>query len=229
MDHAVLGVRRRRGGLAGPLGQAGRRAAGLVPGVGHDPRVGTAVRQVVRGRPAQRQRTTAWTATWRRGGATRWPTTGRASRATPAPSDLRRAVSTRSTGSPTCCKGRWASSEGDRVGIYMPMIPELPVAMLACTRIGAAHSVHLRRLLVLTPSCGIAINDAQAKVIVTADGGLAQGEAPALLKPAAGRGGERPLRRSPRSWWCNGSPATRPRRQGPRWTWSRAATTGTTT
>ena len=36
---------------------------------------------------------------------------------------------------------------GDRVGIYMPMIPELPVAMLACTRIGAAHSVHLRRLL----------------------------------------------------------------------------------
>ena len=36
---------------------------------------------------------------------------------------------------------------GDRVAIYMPMIPELPVAMLACTRIGAAHSVHLRRLL----------------------------------------------------------------------------------
>ena len=34
-----------------------------------------------------------------------------------------------------------ASSKGDRVAIYMPMIPELPVAMLACTRIGAAHSV----------------------------------------------------------------------------------------
>ncbi len=36
---------------------------------------------------------------------------------------------------------------GDRVAVYMPMIPELPVAMLACARIGAAHSGNFRRLL----------------------------------------------------------------------------------
>ena len=36
---------------------------------------------------------------------------------------------------------------GDRVAIYMPMIPELPIAMLACTRIGAPHTVVFRRVL----------------------------------------------------------------------------------
>jgi hypothetical protein len=46
----------------------------------------------------------------------------------------------RCSASPTCCKGLGVE-QGDRVCIYMPMIPELVVAMLACARIGAAHSV----------------------------------------------------------------------------------------
>ncbi|HEY5156054.1 MAG TPA: AMP-binding protein, partial [Acidimicrobiales bacterium] len=70
---------------------------------------------------------------------------------------------------------------GDRVGIYMPMIPELPVAMLACTRIGAAHSCIFGGF---SPDSIIdRVNDAQAKVIVTADGGFRKGAA-APLKPA---------------------------------------------
>jgi acetyl-CoA synthetase len=56
---------------------------------------------------------------------------------------------------------------GDRVGIYMPMIPELPVAMLACTRIGAAHSVVFGGFSAdaLRDRC----NDAEATVVITAD------------------------------------------------------------
>ena len=71
---------------------------------------------------------------------------------------------------------------GDRVGIYMPMIPELPVAMLACTRIGAAHSVVFGGFS--SDSLRDRINDAEAKVLVTADGGWRKGKAN-LLKPAA--------------------------------------------
>jgi acetyl-CoA synthetase len=70
---------------------------------------------------------------------------------------------------------------GDRVGIYMPMIPELPIAMLACTRIGAAHSCIFGGF---SPDSIIdRVNDAEAKVIVTADGGFRRG-APSMLKPA---------------------------------------------
>jgi acetyl-CoA synthetase len=58
---------------------------------------------------------------------------------------------------------------GDRVCIYMPMIPETVVAMLACTRIGAAHSVVFGGF---SPDSLIdRINDAGATVVVTADGG----------------------------------------------------------
>ncbi|HVE45809.1 MAG TPA: acetate--CoA ligase [Acidimicrobiales bacterium] len=62
---------------------------------------------------------------------------------------------------------------GDRVAIYMPMIPELPVAMLACTRIGAAHSVVFGGFS--SEALRDRINDAQAKVLVTADGGWRRG------------------------------------------------------
>ena len=63
----------------------------------------------------------------------------------------------------------------------MPMIPELPVAMLACTRIGAAHSCIFGGF---SPDSIVdRVNDAQAKVIVTADGGFRRG-VPAMLKPA---------------------------------------------
>ena len=69
---------------------------------------------------------------------------------------------------------------GDRVAIYMPMIPELPVAMLACARIGAAHSVVFGGF---SPDALIdRINDAACKVVVTADGGFRRG-APSMLKP----------------------------------------------
>ena len=71
---------------------------------------------------------------------------------------------------------------GDRVAIYMPMIPELPVAMLACTRIGAPHSVVFGGFS--SDALRDRIIDAEAKVLVTADGGYRRGSANAL-KPAA--------------------------------------------
>ena len=71
-------------------------------------------------------------------------------------------------------------AKGDRVCIYMPMVPELPVAMLACARIGAPHSVVFGGF---SPDSLIdRINDAACKVVVTADGGFRRG-APSLLKP----------------------------------------------
>src|ERR1700682_4482652 len=70
---------------------------------------------------------------------------------------------------------------GDRVAIYMPMIPELPIAMLACTRIGAAHTVVFGGFS--AESLRGRIQDAEANVLVTADGGNRRG-APAALKPA---------------------------------------------
>ena len=71
---------------------------------------------------------------------------------------------------------------GDRVAIYMPMVPELPVAMLACARIGAAHSVVFGGFS--ADALSDRINDAECKVLVTADGGFRRG-APHLLKPIA--------------------------------------------
>jgi len=69
---------------------------------------------------------------------------------------------------------------GDRVAIYLPMVPELAVAMLACTRIGAAHSVIFGGF---SPDSIVdRVNDTEAKVIVTADGGYRRGAA-APLKP----------------------------------------------
>src|ERR1044072_7983679 len=59
--------------------------------------------------------------------------------------------------------------KGDRVCIYMPMVPELAIAMLACARIGAAHSVVFGGFS--AESLQERTNDAEAKVIVTADGG----------------------------------------------------------
>jgi acetyl-CoA synthetase len=69
---------------------------------------------------------------------------------------------------------------GDRVCIYMPMIPEAVVAMLACARIGAAHSVVFGGFS--PDSLADRIVDAGAVVVVTADGGYRRG-APFLLKP----------------------------------------------
>ncbi len=68
--------------------------------------------------------------------------------------------------------------KGDRVAIYMPMIPELPVAMLACTRIGVAHSVIFGGF---SPDSIVdRCEDAQARMVITADAGYRRGEPSAL-------------------------------------------------
>ncbi len=63
---------------------------------------------------------------------------------------------------------------GDRVAIYMPMVVELPVAMLACARIGAAHSVVFGGFS--SQALADRIVDASAKVVITADGGYRRGK-----------------------------------------------------
>jgi len=72
--------------------------------------------------------------------------------------------------------------KGDRVAIYMPMIPELPAAMLACARIGAAHSVVFGGFS--AESLSDRINDAECKVLITADGGYRRGQTVELKKAA---------------------------------------------
>jgi acetyl-CoA synthetase len=64
--------------------------------------------------------------------------------------------------------------KGDRVAIYLPMIPEAAIAMLACARIGAIHSVVFGGFS--PESLRDRINDAQAKVLITADGGYRRGQ-----------------------------------------------------
>ena len=70
---------------------------------------------------------------------------------------------------------------GDRLAIYMSMIPELPIAMLACARIGAPHTVVFGGFS--AEALSDRINDAEAKLVITADGGWRRGK-PAALKPA---------------------------------------------
>jgi acetyl-CoA synthetase len=68
--------------------------------------------------------------------------------------------------------------KGDRVAIYMPMIPELPVALLACARIGAAHSVIFGGFS--AESIVDRVNDAQCVAVLTADAGWRRGKRLAL-------------------------------------------------
>jgi acetyl-CoA synthetase len=70
---------------------------------------------------------------------------------------------------------------GDRVCIYLPMVPEAVISMLACARIGAAHSVVFGGFS--AQALVDRITDAEAKVVITADGGFRRGSASAL-KPA---------------------------------------------
>ena len=68
--------------------------------------------------------------------------------------------------------------QGDRVAIYMPMIPETVIAMLACARLGAAHSVVFGGFS--AESLRSRIDDAQAELVITADGGWRKGKVSAL-------------------------------------------------
>src|SRR3982075_100016 len=71
--------------------------------------------------------------------------------------------------------------KGDRVALYMPLIPELAISMLACARIGATHSVVFGGFS--STALVDRINDAQCKLVVTADGGWRRGNE-VKLKPA---------------------------------------------
>jgi acetyl-CoA synthetase len=75
---------------------------------------------------------------------------------------------------------RHGIKKGDTVTIYMPMIPELPIAMLACARIGAPHSVVFGGFS--PESLRDRINDCKAKLVITADGGYRRGSLVALKK-----------------------------------------------
>lgn len=70
--------------------------------------------------------------------------------------------------------------KGDRVTIYLPMVPELPVAMLACSRIGAIHIVVFSGFS--SQALTDRINDSKSKVIITADQGVRRGKILELKK-----------------------------------------------
>jgi len=72
-------------------------------------------------------------------------------------------------------------TKGDRVAIYLPMIPEAVIAMLACARLGAPHSVVFGGFS--AEALRSRVQDAEAKVVITADGGYRRG-APSALKPS---------------------------------------------
>jgi acetyl-CoA synthetase len=72
--------------------------------------------------------------------------------------------------------------KGDRVAIYLPMIPEAAIAMLACARIGAVHSVIFGGFS--AESVRDRVNDARAKVLITADGGYRRGQVVPLKRLA---------------------------------------------
>ena len=64
--------------------------------------------------------------------------------------------------------------KGDRVTIYLPMVPELPIAMLACARIGAVHTVIFSGFS--AASIKDRIDDSKSKIVITADGGFRRGK-----------------------------------------------------
>jgi acetyl-CoA synthetase len=72
--------------------------------------------------------------------------------------------------------------KGDRVAIYLPLIPEAAIAMLACARIGAVHSVIFGGFS--AESVRDRVNDAEARVLITADGGYRRGQVVPLKRMA---------------------------------------------
>ena len=76
------------------------------------------------------------------------------------------------------CLKKLGVETGDRVTLYMPMVPELAIAMLACSRIGATHSIIFGGFS--ADAIADRNNDAQAKLVITADGGWRRGKNIAL-------------------------------------------------
>lgn len=64
--------------------------------------------------------------------------------------------------------------KGDRITLYLPMIPELPIAMLACARIGATHSIIFSGFS--SQAIEDRVNDSQSKIVITADAGYRRGK-----------------------------------------------------
>jgi acetyl-CoA synthetase len=77
---------------------------------------------------------------------------------------------------------KFGVKRGDRVAIYMPLVPEVAIAMLACTRIGAIHSVVFGGFS--PESLRDRINDAECKLLITADGGYRRGQVIPLKRNA---------------------------------------------
>ena len=90
---------------------------------------------------------------------------------------------------------------GDRVAIYLPMIPEAAIAMLACARIGAVHSVVFGGFS--AESLRDRINDAQAVAVITADGGYRRGQVLPLKRFTDEAIEPVPLDQGT-AWWCGG-------------------------
>ena len=107
--------------------------------------------------------------------------------------------------------------KGDRVAIYLPMVPEVAVAMLACARIGAVHTVVFGGFS--AESLRDRINDAEAKVLITADGGYRRGTVVPLKQNADDAvsatpsiahvvvlkrtGGSIPMKAGRDAWWAD--------------------------
>ena len=192
--------------LRGLLGAAGARAPDLDHAVRHDARVGAALRQVVRGRHAERlgelPRPPCRRRPRRQGRLPLDRRAGRHPHASPIADLLARGQEDRQRA--PGAGGR----TGDRVAIYMPMIPELPIAMLACARIGAPHTVVFGGFS--AEALAGRIDDAQAKLLITADGGWRRGK-PVGSQDGRRRGRSSRPRPSSTSWWRAGS-GTRCRR-----------------
>ena len=173
-------VYERGGGRPGGLVAApGERAARLGRGAERGPRrLQPALLQVVRRRQAQRLGELPRPPRRGRAAASASPTTGAARRARSATSPTPSCSPTPSA-SPTRCKDLGVG-KGDVVGIYLPMIPEVVVAMLACARIGAMHNV------VFGGFSAEAVRErmefSEAKALVTVDGARRKGKT-APIKP----------------------------------------------
>ena len=206
------GVRGAVGGHGRAL-RGGRELAAVLGERGAEPRVDSPVdpgarveapaRQVVRRRQAQRRRSTASTGTSAAPGATRpriiWEG---------EPGD-RRVLTywdlAREVGRCANALKRLGVQRGDRVAIYLPMIPEAAIAMLACARIGAVHSVVFGGFS--AESLRDRINDAGAVALITADGGYRRGQIRAAQAHGRHRAGRRRPRSSTASWSAAGRAA----------------------